>query len=195
LKTSLSLADADKRIGERLKQRLGLDSLSATVSFALRHLGATYGVINTGTPDAVTHPTTVEGGGVGDRPPASEREPWGHGAKGIISDPFKLAAKDMGRPVAFVSFKKAVMDAYAPIDDPTERVYVEYSASLSKQMGVPVPPGVISWHLSGHKRWRRLVALAKHAIENHGRAVFQAAAESLYDGDPKPMIDLLYLRR
>jgi len=109
-----------------------------------------------------------------------------------ISNPFKLAAKNMGRPVAFVSFKKAVMGAYAPIDDPTERVYVEYAAALSKRMGIPVPPGVVSWHLSGHKRWRRLVTLAKNAIERHGEAVFQAAAAALYNGDPKPMLDLLY---
>ncbi len=161
MKTSLSLAEQDKRIADRLKQRLGLDSLSATVSFSLRHLGATYGVIedrglSTGMPYAGTYPSAVEEKGVPDPPPTSDAEPWGYGASGRISDPFKLAAKNMGRPVAFVSFKKAVMDAYAPVDDPTERVYVEYAAALSRQMGVPVPPGVIAWHLSGHKRRHRV---------------------------------------
>lgn len=37
MKTSLSLTDKDRRIAEGLQRRLGFDSLSETVRFALRH--------------------------------------------------------------------------------------------------------------------------------------------------------------
>lgn len=199
MKTSLSLTDREKRIAERLKQRLGLDSLSETVAFALRDLGGRYGVIdpevvgsNGGALDRATEAPVPESEALSYATVPESR--WGYGVTGRVTDPFKIAAKNMGRPVAFVSFKKAILDAYAAEDDPTERVYIEKAAELSRKMGIPVPPTVVSWHLSGHKRWRRLFALARHAIEKHGEAAFQAAAEAIYSGNPQPMLDLLYPR-
>ncbi len=200
MKTSLSLTDQDRQIAEGLQRRLGMDSLSETVRFALRHAALEAAVLQpkvVGSDGSAADQATEKANAVKEGASAyglvsGGKAAWGYGGTGRVSDPFKIAAKNIGRPVAFVSFKKAILDAYAPKDDPTERVYVEYAAKLSKQMGIPVPPGVIGWHLSGHKRWRRLVALARHAIEKHGEASFQTAAEVMYNGDPQPMLDMLY---